>query len=103
MWRCRSSVAGLTTALADDDPEVRKRAAWALAAVGSGTEKATAGLTALLADPDPDLRWAAAHALGVIGPKAVKAVPALTTVAADDGNDDVRQIAAESLKKVRAG
>lgn len=67
----------LVTTLASDDPEVRARAAQALARMGPTAEPAVPALIQALSDEDPRVRQAAARALGQIGPAARSAVPAL--------------------------
>jgi HEAT repeat protein len=55
----------LTSALKDDDPRVRRQAAWALGVLGDS--RAAAGLIVALKDADAGVRRQAAWALGVIG------------------------------------
>jgi cyclophilin family peptidyl-prolyl cis-trans isomerase/HEAT repeat protein len=57
---------GLRTLLQDEDPEIRARAALALASVQD--PGAAAELTGLLSDPEPGVRLEAAFALGQIEP-----------------------------------
>ena len=55
----------LAQALKDDDPRVRRQAAWALGVLGDS--RATSGLIGALKDSDAGVRRQAAWALGVIG------------------------------------
>ena len=55
----------LTAALKDDDPRVRRQAAWALGVIGDS--RATTGLIVALKDADAGVRRQAAWALGAIG------------------------------------
>src|SRR4051794_7749144 len=64
------TVAQLTAALADDDPDVRSFAAARLGAHGAKAAAAVEPLAKLLADPRESIRAAAAGALGRIGKEA---------------------------------
>jgi Skp family chaperone for outer membrane proteins len=69
------AVPGLTKALADESPLVRKRAAIALERLGPKAKEAAVALEKLLKDEDADVRAAAAAALEKIdGPKALAAL-----------------------------
>jgi hypothetical protein len=50
---------------------------------------------------DEDVRFKAARALGKFGPQAKMAVPGLTRLAKDDPDEDVREAAKSSLKKIK--
>ena len=91
----RSAVTGLTKLLSDQDARVRR---WAVAALGEiADEQAVKPLSALLTkDPDPGVRLEAVFRLGKFGGTAAR--PALTA-ALKDANEDVRRVAAASLKE----
>jgi hypothetical protein len=74
-----AAVPQLLTALADQDPIIRQRAADVLARIGPEAQEATPRLIELLRDEQEDdrVRKTAAWALGQIGPAAAGAVPAL--------------------------
>lgn len=82
------TTADVVVALADPDPEVRRRAVdAALAVKGKGSRSALPGaLTAALADPDPLVAVGAAWFVGERRHRA--AVPALSALAT--GHDDTR-------------
>jgi HEAT repeat protein len=82
--------------LGGEGPEIRRRAALALARFGS---QAVPPLVEALADPDGTVRAAAARALGEIGAEARDAVPALTQALVDE-NAAVRQSAERALKSI---
>ncbi len=95
----------LTKALGDADADVRRCAARALwKAADPGTQDV---LCAALRDTDYLVRWAAADALGAIGARSHSgseamhraAVEALGTALAGDARKEVRQAAAEALRK----
>ncbi len=69
-WRSAASawptaLTPLVALLADEDPEVRQMAAFALGLIGDA--RAADALAALLADPSPLVKGSAAEALGLIG------------------------------------
>jgi Skp family chaperone for outer membrane proteins len=69
------AVPGLTKALADDNPLVRKRAAIALERLGPKAKEAAGALEKLLKDEDADVRAAAAAALEKIdAPRSLAAL-----------------------------
>lgn len=78
-------------------PEVRRRAALALAHFGAD---AVPVLVQALDDEDFSVRAAASRALGEIGPAASAALPALVN-AMDDENTAVRKAAERALGQVR--
>jgi HEAT repeat protein len=67
----------LLKALKDGNPEVRFKAAYALASTGQGVQGVVPGLLLALRDKHPKVRAAAAETLGLLGPEAITAVPAL--------------------------
>jgi HEAT repeat protein len=93
------SVPELMRALKDPDANVRRAAAAALGARGSGAALARNDLGAALKDSDASVRLAAAEALGKIGPTAHTAYPALVR-ALGDSDEAVRKAARESLGKI---
>lgn len=70
-------IPGLTEALSDESPLVRRKAAEALGNSGPEAISAIDGLIALLRDQDLGVQETAAETLGAIGPAAEKALPAL--------------------------
>ncbi|MGD9126565.1 MAG: HEAT repeat domain-containing protein [Planctomycetia bacterium] len=70
-------IPGLTEALSDESPLVRRKAAESLQSSGPEAISAIDGLIALLQDQDLGVQEAAAETLGAIGPAADKALPAL--------------------------
>jgi HEAT repeat protein len=78
-------------------PEVRRRAALALAHFGA---LAVPALVEALDDQDFTVRAAASRALGEIGPAASDALPALVN-ALDDEAQGVREAAERALEQVR--
>ena len=88
-----AAIPGLTEALADPNPAVRRRAARALRMVGPPARSAVPALADRLKDADADVRAEAVRALGEI--HRDKAIPALRSVARDDR--PAAQAAAEML------
>jgi hypothetical protein len=88
--------------LNDRVPEVRIRAAYALAGIGPAAASAVPALRTALVDEFPVVRYAAAWALGEIGPAARVALPDLETRAEEDRVGDVRWVAAKSMRKLLA-
>ena len=93
-------VRALTRALADDYPDVRRDAAYAMAIVSPrpASERAAFELTASLSDRDPAVRIAAARALGRLGVKSA-GVPLVGRV--NDEILDVRLAAMRALGDIR--
>lgn len=83
--------------LAEPIPEVRRRAALALAHFGA---EAVPVLVRALDDGDFSVRAAASRALGAIGPAASDALPALVN-AMHDPDAAVREAAGRALKQIR--
>lgn len=71
------SLPPLCTALSSPDPEIRKRAATALARIGPDAAPAVPDLIAALQDDNQDVRKQVIRALGQIGPAAASAVSVL--------------------------
>jgi HEAT repeat protein len=92
----------LISALKDDDPDVRSRAALALRKLGSAVSAIVDQLTLSLRDDKATIRSQAAQALGEIGPSARRAVPALTTALKKDESATVRAEAALALGLIEA-
>ncbi len=93
--RSSSAVAILQEALSKEDPNVRRRAVYALGEIGS--EAAVPALVEALNDEDPNVRWSAAEALGEIGSEAI--VPVLVKVLNSE-DPNVRESAAEALGEI---
>jgi len=66
-----AAVPGLTAALEDPDPEIRRLACYALSQIRRPAAPAAAHLAHLLSDADLQLMASAAHALTTIGPAAI--------------------------------
>jgi HEAT repeat protein/beta-lactamase regulating signal transducer with metallopeptidase domain len=88
---------GLTEAMKDPDPDVRKQALQGLTRLGAPIAFET--LVAALKDPDSDIREHAAFALGRM--KDVRAVAPLTSALSDE-HADVREQAVFALSQMRA-
>ena len=71
------SLPPLCIALTSSDPEIRQRAATALARIGPDAAPAVPDLIAALQDNNEEVRKQVIRALGQIGPAAASAVPAL--------------------------
>src|SRR5262249_13073633 len=69
--------------LADDDPEVRARAAKILGNLATDSRRAVPELGAALHDPDDNVRIQAALALYKIGPPSVNAIAHLSAALSD--------------------
>lgn len=90
-----NAVDALLEALEDDEPGVRRGAAWALGVIRN--PRATNPLISRLADPDVSVRSGAAWALGVIGDS--RATQALINSLADE-TAEVRRKAAWALGEI---
>ena len=77
-------VTTVLAALTDIDPQIRRRAAYDVARIGSRSKEAIPALIVMLRDKDVTLQVAAASALGGLGPNAKDAVPALTEALSGD-------------------
>src|SRR3954447_10650345 len=88
----------LIKALKDDDAEVRKAVADALANLG---QDAVPGLLTLLKSRDPDQRAQAAQILGQMGWQGQDALPALLRAVKDKGETrEVRRSAARAISQI---
>ncbi len=89
---------GLTEMAADPDPDVRARAAFALASAGDSRH--ADALVPLLADPEPQVRRDAAFALGRLGPgersRSELAAPLLNALSTE-GSPEARLHMVEAL------
>ena len=70
--------------------------------LGAGAKPLMAELIAMLGVKEPFVRECAAVALGAIGPDAKDALPKLKALAAADGQERVRKLAADAVKRVEA-
>ncbi|MEE3219587.1 MAG: HEAT repeat domain-containing protein, partial [Planctomycetota bacterium] len=66
--------------LADDDKQVRRRAAYALGQMGPAAAGAVPALTTAADDRNIEVGWYALQALGRIGPAAAAAVPEIIRI-----------------------
>lgn len=85
--------------VSDDDLEVRKSVALAIADMQVGSESAIELLLAYLKDENPEVRMQAAQTFGVLGEKAKSAVPRLIR-SLDDTNVGVREASEDALVKI---
>jgi len=90
--------AGLASAVSANDPELRYRAAKALANIADPST--TSVIIGILSSPDAELRKDAVEALGKI--KSAPAVQAITK-ALNDRDPEVRKAAAEALGEIDEG
>jgi HEAT repeat protein len=91
----------LSTALNDEDTNVRAWSAQAIGAIGPDAPPAVPALIALLANPDEGSRIGACIALRGIGPAARDALPGLRT-ALEDASVDVRRFASRAIESIQA-
>ena len=92
----RVAPAGLVAALNSPDPELRYRAAKAIASIADPAT--TSAVIGILSSPDAELRKDAVEALGKIGTQpAVQAI----TKALNDRDPEVRKAAAEALGEIK--
>jgi HEAT repeat protein len=82
------------------DPDWRARLAGALWRVSGHAETVLPAFVELLSSEDETLRGRAAWFLAEMGPGAAEAIPSLERLL-KDGSRDVREAAAEALKKIR--
>jgi len=101
-----SAIPALQTATKDADEDVRRVAANSLrtiqATLTSGPSEQVQRLINELQSPNEFVRLKAAKELGKLGPAARDAVPALQKLASDP-DEDVRVIAANSVRLIQAG
>jgi HEAT repeat protein len=95
-WFGPAGIPALIELLVDENKEVRRQAARAVAGMGPTANSAVDTLVECLKDEDKVLRQLAAHALGTIGAGAESAVPILANAL----ESDVREWAAEALCKL---
>ena len=99
--KAAAAIGPLTATLADELPAIRRETLFAIGAIAPADPTVIAALAKSLdGDKDGDVRSAAAEALGLIGPGAASAVPTLQK-ALQDGDQSVREAAAEALKKIQ--
>lgn len=91
-----AAIPGLTKALGDSEPRVRRAVAFTLGLFGEQSQEAVEPLAKLLSDEELAVRYAAAQALGEIGEPALPASPALLQTLRDE-SPLVRVRAAEAL------
>jgi len=75
--KAKAAIPGLTAALRDDNPDVRREVLFALAAMGPEAASAQIPVVEALDDPEVRVRSVAAYTLGRIGPAAKNAIPVL--------------------------
>jgi HEAT repeats len=93
------AVAALTSALNDKEYKVRSTAAEALVTIGPGPVVPT--MIEALKSPEAPIRANAAVVLGAFGPAAKPAIPALGR-ALKDANPRVRELAGEAVNRIMA-
>ena len=84
------AAAALGKAINNEDEDVRKAVAYALATMGPGATPAVPALIKGLHDRITSVRLASAYAIGELGPRHPKALAALIA-AINDSDDDVRE------------
>lgn len=90
----------LIEALRDKDGKVGQQSAKALVKIGADVNKKTAALVALLKEKETEPRLWAAYVLGGIQPDPKEVTQALTILALSDPVEDVKKVAAQSLKRI---
>ena|ERR1035438_3194674 len=85
----------------ENDPSLRKTAAFKLGNVGPTDPVVLPALTGALKDADANVRCEAILALVKCGPAAKEAVPALTEVQNQDRDAKVRSYAGKALEKLQ--
>ncbi|MCE9546481.1 MAG: HEAT repeat domain-containing protein [Planctomycetia bacterium] len=98
----KRSVAELAdTLLTDKEPEVRRRAAYALGQQGPSAAAAVPALIKALDDRHLEVSWYAADALGRIGPAAAPAVePLVKAMESPENDQELRRNAARALGRI---
>ncbi len=91
-----SALPELTTALTDEDPDVRAWSAQAIGMIGAEAQSVVPALIRLLRNSDEGSRNSACIALKGIGPAASRALPALRR-ALSDRSADVRGFASRAI------
>lgn len=98
----KSAVKPLIDSLSDKDYLVRWAALRALGKLGPISAPSVPQIIIALNDDDYLVSEAAAKSLGQIGPKAIAAITHLKEISESDRNDDLKKIAANSLKLILA-
>ena len=98
--RAGSATVSLRSLLADADPSVRVRAAWALCKIEQKPDSGVRILIQSLRDGERSVRENAAWSLNDLGPSVADAIPALKE-ALHDPSWSVRQNAKLALKKIK--
>jgi HEAT repeat protein len=98
----RASKPLLSSVLKAADADLSFAAACALTRVEPRSELPIRILLGFLASPSPDSRIAAAEALGCLGPKALDAIAHLEKLIAIELDEDVKNVAIQSLNDIRS-
>ncbi len=97
------AVPHLAKALSDDDPEIRRLAAYVLSLFGDASLPALPKLIDSLRDGPPQAQMEAASTLGGYGPSAITAVPLLLTKVKQEQNLQLRGVAAKAVLRIDPG
>ena len=97
------AVPHLAKALSDDDPEIRRLAAYVLSLFGDASLPAMPKLIESLRDGPPQAQMEAASTLGGYGPSAITAVPLLLAKVKQEQNLQLRAVAAKAAVRIDPG
>jgi HEAT repeat protein len=97
------AVPHLAKALSDDDPEIRRLAAYVLSLFGDASLPAMPKLIESLRDGPPQAQMEAASTLGGYGPSAITTVPLLLAKVKQEQNLQLRATAAEAAVRIDPG
>jgi RNA polymerase sigma factor (sigma-70 family) len=98
--QAKATIPAVTTALQDEDPDIRRRAVVALRNIDPEGMSASA-LAKVVTDDDADVRYTAIQLLGIWGPKARVATPQLLTAAVKAPNLSSRRMALIALRALK--
>ena len=90
----------LTTALQDQDEDIRYAAADILKDLGPDAGKAVTALIRVISDDVEDVRMEALRALEAIGPSAIEAIPTLIEIL-DSESTSIRSLAADAIAAIK--
>lgn len=99
----KQAIPYLTKCLSDNDPEIRRKAAFALSGFAKASQPAMSDLIETLRDGPPKAQEAAAGTLGSIGPVANSAVPLLLEKLRQERHLQLRNASAGALLRIDPG